>query len=119
MDIGKNRDSTILIIAKTKIMDADANTVVTENSTFFINSSELLITETHQTLVSSEAEEIGRILKLVIRPILIVFGTIGNSLSFYIMRQGSMKHMSTCFYLSIIAMADTSKCLGFCFGNQK
>ena len=50
-------------------------------------------------------------LNLVIRPVLIVFGTIGNGLSFYIMRQGSLKKISTCFYLSLLALADTSKSL--------
>ena len=51
----------------------------------------------------------AKILQLVIRPFLILLGTIGNGLSFYIMRQGSMKKMSTCFYLSILALADISK----------
>ena len=64
-----------------------------------------------QEAVTSSTQEIARILNLVIRPVLIVFGTIGNSLSFYIMRQGSLKKMSTYFYLSILAVADTSKYL--------
>ena len=64
-----------------------------------------------QGAVTSSTEELVRLLNLVIRPVLIVFGTIGNGLSFCIMRQGSLKKMSTCFYLSILAMADTSKCL--------
>ena len=82
----------------------------TENSTTADDMStwaESLLNGTQQL---REAEEIARILNLVIRPVLIVFGTIGNGLSFYIMRQGSLKKMSTCFYLSILALADTSKC---------
>ena len=75
---------------------------VTEGSTVHGNV-------TQQPLTPSGDEEISRILNLVIRPVLIVFGSIGNSLSFYIMRQGSLKKMSTCFYLSMMAMADTSK----------
>ena len=71
--------------------------------------------ETQQTKESSEDEELARLLNLIIRPVLIVFGTIGNGLSFYIMRQGSLKKMSTCFYLSLLALADTSKCFVFCF----
>ena len=76
------------------------------------NTTESLISESEQTLIwkNPAAEELVRLLHIVIRRVLIVFGTIGNSLSFYIMRQGSLKKMSTCFYLSILALADTSKC---------
>ena len=83
---------------------------VTENSTVnadIFNATESF--ETQQRIESSWDKELVRIVNLVIRPVLIVFGTIGNGLSFYIMRQGSLKKMSTCFYLSIIAVADTSK----------
>ena len=76
------------------------------------NTTESLISESDHSLIwkNPTAEELVRLLHVVIRPILIVFGTIGNGLSFYIMRQGSLKKMSTCFYLSILALADTSKC---------
>ena len=54
--------------------------------------------------------EVARWLQLIIRPILIVFGTIGNSLTFVIMRRGSLKKVSTCFYMTILTIAHTSKC---------
>ena len=73
------------------------------------NVTDSIINESQQTLTHSRDQELARILHLVIRPVLIVFGTIGNGLSFYIMRQGSLKKMSTCSYLSILALADTSK----------
>ena len=73
-------------------------------------TTESLINKTQKAWTPSKEEEIARMVNLVIRPVLIVFGTIGNGLSFYIMRQGSLKKMSTCFYLSILALADTSKC---------
>ena len=88
----------------------------TENSTingYFSNTLESMFNKTQDVLTPSRDQEIARILHLVIRPVLFVFGTIGNSLSFYIMRQGSLKKMSTCFYLSILALADTSKCTLF------
>ena len=87
--------------------------IVTENSTAngnVSNATESLIDQIQETLSPSGDHEMARMVNLVIRPILIVFGTIGNGLSFYIMRQGSLKKMSTCFYLSILALADTSKC---------
>ena len=82
----------------------------TENSTTDRNVSNTTESEIQETLTLSAEEELARILNLIIRPVLIVFGTIGNGLSFYIVRQGSLKKMSTCFYLSILALADTSKC---------
>ena len=53
--------------------------------------------------------EIARWIQIIVRPILIVFGTTGNCLSFYIMRRTSLKNVSSCFYMSILAVADTSK----------
>ena len=50
-----------------------------------------------------------RIIYLVTLPIIIIFGTIGNILSFIIMRKGSLKDVSTCFYMSILALADTGE----------
>ena len=74
------------------------------------NATESFSNVTQQTSAPATYQDNGRILEVVIRPVLIVFGTIGNGLSFYIMRQGALKEMSTCFYLSILALADTSKC---------
>ena len=39
--------------------------------------------------------------------VIIVFGTIGNILVFIIMGKGSMRQVSTCFYMRILALADT------------
>ena len=55
-------------------------------------------------------EEIAELIQLIVRPIIIVFGTIGNMLSFYIMRSTSLKESSSCFYMSILALTDTRKC---------
>ena len=53
--------------------------------------------------------EIARLIEIIFRPILIIVGTVGNSLTIYIMRTTSLKHLSTCFYMVILAVADTSK----------
>ena len=90
-------------------------TIVAENSTTNSHISNITESEIQETWTPSAEEELERILNIVIRPVLIVFGTIGNGLSFYIMRQGSLKKMSTCFYLSVLAVVDTSKCLVFLF----
>ena len=69
------------------------------------------ITETDDSTESTtwDNREIARIIHVIVRPTLVVFGTIGNTLSFYIMRKSSLKHLSTCFYMSILAMADTGE----------
>ena len=61
--------------------------------------------ETHEL----SNDEIARWIQIIVRPILIVFGTTGNCLSFYIMRKISLKNVSSCFYMSILAVADSSK----------
>ena len=53
--------------------------------------------------------EIVRLIQIIFRPILITVGTIGNCLTIYIMRRTSLKHLSTCFYMFVLALADSSK----------
>ena len=53
--------------------------------------------------------EIARLIQIIVRPIFLIGGTMGNGLSFYIMRGTSLKDVSSCFYMSILALADTSK----------
>ena len=38
-----------------------------------------------------------------------VVGGFGNILTFIVMQRGSLKEVSTCFYMSILAVADTGK----------
>ena len=77
------------------------------NSTEYYNSSE------SRTFVEESfewtSEEIARIIQIIVRPILIFTGTIGNCLTLYIMRKSSLKNVSSCFYMSVLAVADTSK----------
>ena len=54
-------------------------------------------------------EETTRLMQVYIRPVLIVGGTVGNLLAFCVMRRGSMKKVSTCFYMAILALADTGE----------
>ena len=50
--------------------------------------------------------EIARQMHVYGRPPIIVLGTLGNVLAFIVMRRGSMRHVSTCFYMAILALAD-------------
>ena len=55
------------------------------------------------------SEEIARLIQITFRPILIIVGTIGNCFTIYIMRKTSLKHLSTCFYMVVLAVADSSE----------
>ena len=54
-------------------------------------------------------KETTRLMQVYIRPVIIVGGTVGNLLTFYVMQRGSMKKVSSCFYMAILALADTGK----------
>ena len=56
-------------------------------------------------------KETTRLMQACIRPVLIIGGTVGNLMTFGVMRRGSMKKVSTCFYMAILALADTGKYL--------
>ena len=56
---------------------------------------------------SAGPSEVFRLVRLFLLLTFLVFGTIGNILVFIIMRTGSLKDVSTCFYMSILALADT------------
>lgn len=78
------------------------------------------ITSLEENSVNSDGqEEVGRLIQVISRPILIVFGTVGNLLAFYIMRRGSLKNVSTCFYMAMLALADTGKYFFMCVLRKK
>ena len=83
------------------------------SETGFTEFSNLSNITTESTFVEepfkSTNEEIARMIHIIFRPILFVVGTIGNVLTIYIMRRTSLKHLSTCFYMVVLALADSSK----------
>ena len=90
----------------------------TTTPTEFSNSSNI----TTESMSSEETtkwinEEITRLIQIIFRPILIIAGTVGNGLTVYIMKRTSLKHLSPCFYIFILAIADTSKCTFIHFIN--
>ena len=64
---------------------------------------------TNGTEDDGSIDETARMVGVVSFPIIILFGTIGNLLTFVVMRRGSLKRSSTCFYMAILALADTGK----------
>ena len=57
----------------------------------------------------NEEWEMAKIVILSTCPLIFVSGTIGNILTFIVMQRGSLKHSSTCFYMAMLAVADTCK----------
>ena len=53
--------------------------------------------------------EISRLMQVYGRPPIIILGTLGNVLAFIVMQRGLMRHVSTCFYMAILALADTGQ----------
>ena len=79
-----------------------------ENTTLAFNES-LAITIQDGSPLQHQWYHILRYFYIVVLPIIIIFGTTGNILTFIIMRRGSLKDVSTCFYMSILALADTGE----------
>ena len=92
-------------------MERESEVTITFSGTSFEHFSNSSNTTTESTSAEEifELWEITRLIQIIIRPILIVAGTIGNGLTIYIMRRTSLKHLSTCFYMFVLAVADTSK----------
>ena len=77
-----------------------------------INSSQYSFNTSFMYPISQEDDKgryISKILILSTFPLILIFGTIGNVLTFVVMQRGTLKHSSTCFYMAILALADTSK----------
>ena len=72
-------------------------------STIYLNSSEIPGKQTYKWTNA----EIDRLIQIIVRPILLIIGTVGNILTGYIMRRTSMKDVSSCFYMFLLALADT------------
>ena len=72
------------------------------------NSTEFRILTTVEEAVDPN-QEVVRTIQVIGRPPIIVLGTLGNLLTFFAMQRGSLKNMSTLFYMAILALADTGK----------
>ena len=82
------------------------NTLQGNGTELYGNGTNFTITEETVT-DENNLEEIVRQMQVYGRPPIIVLGTLGNVLAFIVMRRGSMRHVSTCFYMAILALADT------------
>ena len=88
---------------------------ITSFSTMISGTTEIINTTLlNLTEVSAESDDgmsrLWEIQFMVFRVayiIIIIGGTFGNILTFIVMQRGSLKEVSTCFYMSILALVDT------------
>ena len=59
--------------------------------------------------IPTQEQKIAKIIILSTFPVILVIGTFGNVLTFIVMQRGSLKHSSTCFYMAMLAVADSCK----------
>ena len=83
--------------------------VCRDNEILLINLTKFTPTNDSELDDVDPYEEIVRMMQLIARPPIIVLGTIGNLLTFFTMQRGSLKHVSTCFYMTILGLADTGE----------
>ena len=94
-------------------IEMESELILSNFSTDFTGFLNLSHTSTESTspqdMTKWTSEEIARMIQVVVRPILIFIGTFGNGLTFHIMRRTPLMNMSSCFYMTVLALADTSK----------
>ena len=60
-------------------------------------------------LLSTNEAQIGEMIHIVFGGVIIVVGTVGNLTSFIVLRKGDLKKLSTCFYMSMLAVVDLGR----------
>ena len=90
-------------------MERYTNAPTSSNKEYLELTPELMnissnVTDSSGTIIYNEK---ARLVIAATFPIIFIVGTVGNVLTFIIMQKGSLKHSSTCFYMAMLAMADT------------
>ena len=73
----------------------------------------------HVTEDGSDEDDVGRMIHVTLRLPIILLGTVGNLLTFLTMRRGTLRNMSTCLYMAILALADTGNRRLKVYGSAK
>ena len=93
---------------------SDMNISSTANTILTLLSTEEIATITVNLSGQDEEGHYKRVqasktVVLATFPVILVVGTVGNLLSFIVMQRGSLKKSATCFYMAMLAVADSSK----------
>ena len=89
------------------VIDSDGNSSVYYTDTDYMNWT--VMNEEEDGGDSEHVMEAYRMIVVVVVPVIIVLGTLGNVLSFIVMRRRLLRYVSTCFYKSILALVDTGE----------
>ena len=76
---------------------------------YAVNYSNVTEANGYNYSVASHEEYAARMISVVLGPFFLIFGSAGNILSLVILRSGDFKTLSTCFYMSVLAVMDTGK----------
>ena len=63
----------------------------------------------YESGAGDQEEYAARMLFVVLGPFFLIFGSAGNILSLVVLRSGEFKELSTCFYMSVLAVMDTGR----------
>ena len=85
------------------------NYSTTDSTEFFLSTETTTELPFNKDVFTWTDAEISRLIQIIVRPILLIIGSTGNGLTFYIMRRTTLKDVSSCFYMCLLALADTSK----------
>ena len=88
-----------------------ASTALTADFEVFTNNSFEKSENQSRPATGNEDNEVDleRLIAVWVYPIIVLLGTFWNVLTFIVMQKGSLKRVSSCFYMSILAVADTGK----------
>ena len=64
---------------------------------------------THYLINENSYNSKEEVYKKAIAGSIAILGTIGNGLTFVVMRRGSLRNVSTCFYMAMLSVADTGE----------
>ena len=102
------QNSSNILEMKTKI---DFNYPQTDSTGYLDSFNKTVLPDDDKETFGWINEDIFRLIQVIARPILIIIGSIGNSLTFYITRKSSLKDVSSCFYMAVLSLADSCKLL--------
>lgn len=87
------------------------NNISQFNDSHYTETSNLNVGNNIKSNTSNSEAEMTRMIQLYGRPPIISLGSIGNVITFIVMQRGSLRKVSTCFYMAMLALADTGKSL--------
>ena len=85
-------------------------TMATTDNDIFNNVTNMINERSRNfVIIETNEDKIGRWIQIIFGGVIIIVGTIGNSISLLILRSGDLKKLSTCFYMTMLAVFDLGR----------